>query len=112
MTNPIPWIILVAKAIDSAIDTAQALGFDLPGADEVERLKAEVNAGAAKLLPASVIALDLAVQLAAATASRRIASLGDDPRCPLCRDVARQVGEGDTLTLSCDKGHWFEVRPR
>ena len=90
MTNPIPWFLLVAKAIDDALDTARLLGLDLPGQDELEQLLAKVNAQVAKGLGPSVIALDLAVQLAKASADAKIGALGEDPRCPRCGEVLRR----------------------
>ena len=81
MTNPIPWVLFVAKAIDFAIDTARSVGIDPPGAEEVEELLAKVNAQVAKGLGPSVLALNIAVQLAKARADAAIGALGEAPRC-------------------------------
>jgi hypothetical protein len=122
MTNPIPWVLFVAKALDYVLDLAEAAGIDPPGADEAERLLAEVNAQVAKGLGPSAIALNMAVQLAKARADAKIASLGEDPRCPnfvvegevarpcgavLEQHVSKPIdGSEPTRSYSCDACGW------
>jgi hypothetical protein len=116
-------IIAIVTGILSAVETgaqlAKNLGLGSDAEEALAKIKAEVNAQAAKLLPGSAIALDLAVQLTAANVNRRIESLGESPRCPSsivpgvpCGAVLKQHaskpidGSEPTRSYSCDACGW------
>ncbi len=98
------WFPIVTGAVKVALETAKALGLELPGEDELEELKAAANEQAARLLPAEFALLAIAVNAVALNAQARIASLGEVERCPKCNGV---------LTVSAVKDvHSGEVERR
>lgn len=114
MTNPLPWVIIVADAIDRGIKLARALGHEPPGTDAAEAVLAELNKRAGQLLPAEVVALNFYLQHVARGLNAKIDALGESPRCPKCGAVAKQhalttPGRPDAptaITLSCDVCGW------
>lgn len=104
-------ITLVTNAVRFAFDTARALGLDLPGNLDLADLEREANEAAAKLLPAEVVLLAIAVNALALKSGVQIAKLGSSPLCPKCANVATQhiaktVSGPAEVSLSCDKCGW------
>lgn len=109
LSNAAKWAAIATGAVRTAMETARALGLDPPGLGELEDLKAAANAEAAKLLPAEFALLAIAVSAVAARAEAKIASLGEDRRCPHCSDVLRMRSDGVSRKWTCDKGHYNET---
>lgn len=104
-------VTLVMSAVKFALDTAKALGLDLPGNLDLADLEREANEAAAKLLPAEVVLLAIAVNALALKSGVQIAKLGSAPLCPKCANVCNQhiaktVSGPAEVSLSCDKCGW------
>lgn len=109
--NAAAYLALITGALKFAMDTAKDLGLDLPGDLDYADLEREANEAAAKLLPAEIVTLAIAVNAIALKAGVQIAKLGTSPLCPKCSNVATQhisktVSGPAEVSLSCDKCGW------
>ncbi len=106
------WAPLLLEGLRTAVDVAKARGLELPGEDELEDLKAELNARAADFLPTELQLLALAIQATAVRTEIAVASLGTVARCPRCSGVLTVHGEVSPHTgtasrsTSCDACGW------
>lgn len=104
------WAAIVTGAVEIAMRTAKDLGIDPPGEDEL-------NAAAAKVLPAELAVLAAAVNLSAVRNQARIASLGTAARCPRCSGVltihseVSPGGGNSSQTTSCSECGWKSTNP-
>lgn len=109
--SPSATITLVVNAVRFALDTAKALGLDLPGNLDISELEREANHAAAKLLPAEIVVLAIAVNALAIKSGVQIAKLGHSPLCPKCSNVCTQhisktVTGPAEVSLACDNCGW------
>lgn len=106
------WAPLLVDALRTAVDIAKARGLELPGEDQLEELKAELNARAADLLPGELQLLAIAIQATAVRTEVQVASLGTVARCPRCYGVltlhtTTSPHDGtSTQRTSCDECGW------
>lgn len=93
MSSPSTIIAIVGGLVTAtrqAVAFAEQLGIGEDAIARLKRIEAKVNEEAAALLGPSVIALNVAVQLTAASSIASIDSLPEDPKCPRCGAVVRR----------------------
>ncbi len=109
--NAAAWLTIITSSVKIAMETAKALGLDLPGDLDYADLEREANAAASKLLPAEVVLLAIAVNALALKSGVQISKLGTSPLCPKCSNVATQhisktvTGPGE-VSLACTSCGW------
>lgn len=119
MTNPqliLAILTGVLSNVESGIALLRSLGVG-EAADELERIKAEVNASAAKLVPSEALALALFAQVTAGKVIAKIDTLPPVARCPnvnergLCGNVLTIHVEHGLKWTACDRpGCGFDSR--
>lgn len=93
MSDVIKFATIVANATRFAVDTAKALGIDIPGVDKAHDFERALNEEAAELLPHELNALALLVNALSVRVDMQIAKLGTAPKCQRCGAVAVQHTE-------------------
>lgn len=111
MSDVVKVATIIASAVKIGVETAKALGLEIPGIDKAADFERALNEQAAKLMPHELTALALLVNALSVKVDMQVAKLGDAPTCPKCQNVATQhisksVSGPAEVSLSCSSCGW------